>query len=189
MVGDARLLRVEARVGVYRTEWLVEELVSDVALRRRVATGILEVGDGRRGDRIVTGSAGCARDPSRANVDVAPPPALSRCGELKVEAGKRAPPSPSASMMVSTPGASSSAPSSAGIPKPGDATSCPRTTSPKKGCRLPEAGLPAGDATFRRVGDVCWSRLLLLPAVRRVALRGVAGAGCGLSLGFRLLNL
>lgn len=41
------------------------------------------------------------------------------------------------------------------------------------------------------MGDVRWSRLLLLPVVRRVAgvFRGDAGAGCGLSLGFRLLNL
>jgi hypothetical protein len=45
--------------------------------------------------------------------------------------------------------------------------------------------------TFFRVGDVWWSRLLLLPVVRRVAgvLRGEAGAGCGRSRGFRLLNL
>jgi hypothetical protein len=41
------------------------------------------------------------------------------------------------------------------------------------------------------VGDVRWYRLLLLPVVRRDAgaVRGDAGAGCGLSLGFRLLNL
>jgi hypothetical protein len=41
------------------------------------------------------------------------------------------------------------------------------------------------------VGDVRWSRLLLLPVVRRAAgvFRGDAGAGCGRSRGFRLLNL
>jgi hypothetical protein len=82
-------------------------------------------------------------------------------------------------------------PSNVGIPNPGEVTSCPLTTSPKKGCRPPEAGLAAGEVTFFRVGDVWWSRLLLLPVVRRVAgvLRGEAGAGCGRSRGFRLLNL
>jgi hypothetical protein len=48
-----------------------------------------------------------------------------------------------------------------------------------------------GDTTFFRVGDVRWSRLFLLPVVRRDAgaVCGDAGAGCGRSLGFRLLNL
>jgi len=95
------------------------------------------------------------------------------------------------SKIVSTPGFSSSVPSNVGIPNPGDVTSCPLTTSPKNGCRPPDAGLLVGETTFFLVGDVRWSRLLLLPVVRRVAgaFRGEAGAGCGLSLGFRLLNL
>ena len=76
------------------------------------------------------------------------------------------------------------------MPNPGEVRSCPLTTSPKNGCRPLEAGLLLGDATFLRVGDICWSRLLRLPAVRRVVVfRGDAGAGCGRSLGFRLLNL
>lgn len=46
-VGEARLLWFEARVGVYLTERVEELVVSDVALRRRVRTGIFEAGDGR----------------------------------------------------------------------------------------------------------------------------------------------
>jgi hypothetical protein len=49
-VGEVRLLWFEARVGVYRTDRL-EELVSDVALKRRARTGIFEAGDGRTGTR------------------------------------------------------------------------------------------------------------------------------------------
>lgn len=106
-------------------------------------------------------------------------------------AGKRAPLGDAASIIVSTPGTSSSSPWYVGIPKPGDVTSWPLTTSPKNGWREFDAGLKVADATLFRVGDVCGSRLLLLPVVLRVAgaLRGAAGAGCGLSRGFRLLNL
>jgi hypothetical protein len=49
-VGEARLLWFEARVGVYRTDRL-EELVSDVTLKRLARTGIFEAGDGRTGTR------------------------------------------------------------------------------------------------------------------------------------------
>lgn len=45
-VGDVRLLWLDMRVGVYFTERL-DELVSEVPLNRRVATGILEAGEGR----------------------------------------------------------------------------------------------------------------------------------------------
>lgn len=72
-VGDARLLWFEARVGVYLTDRL-EELVSDVPLRRRARTGIFEAGEGRTGFRSVARWVGCARDPSPANVDVTPLP-------------------------------------------------------------------------------------------------------------------
>jgi hypothetical protein len=72
-VGDARLLWFEARVGVYLTDRL-EELVSDVPLRRRARTGIFEAGDGRTGIRSVARWVGCACDSSPANVDVTPLP-------------------------------------------------------------------------------------------------------------------
>jgi hypothetical protein len=184
-VGDARLLWFEARVGVYLTE-LLEELVSDVPLSRRVRTGILEAGE----VRSVACLAACELGPSPANVDVAALPARSWCGALNVVAGSCAA-LDGVSSIVSTPAPSSSVPSNVGIPKPGEATSCPLTTSPKNGCRPPDTGLRAGVTLFFFVGDICWSRLLLLPVVRRVAgaFRGAAGAGCGLSLGFRLLNL
>jgi hypothetical protein len=182
------LLWFEARVGVYLTERLDELVVSEVALRRRVRTGIFEAGDGRTGIRV-----GCAREASPAKADVAPLPDLSCWCELYAVAGKCAPP-PDASNSVSTPGTSSSVPSNVGMPKPGDVTSCPLTTSPKNGCRPVDAGLDAGllvgKTALLRVGDVCGSRLLLLPVVRLAgAVRGVAGAGWGRSLGFKLLNL
>lgn len=98
---------------------------------------------------------------------MAPLPDRLWWGELNVVAGKQA-------------SVSSSGPWSVGIPNPGEATSCPLTTSPKNGCRPLDAGLLAGEPTFFRVGVTCWSRLLLLPVVRRVVafeLRGVDGAG------------
>jgi hypothetical protein len=188
-VGDARLLWFEARVGVYLTERPEEFVVSEVTLSRRVRTGIFEAGDGRTGIREV-----CAREVSPVNVELALLPDRSCWCEPYVVVGKREPPA-DAPMTASTPGTSSSVPSNVGIPNPGDATSCPLTTSPKNGCRPLDAGLDvarlAGEVICFRVGDMWWSRLLLLPVVRRVAgaFLGVAGAGCGRSLGFRLLNL
>lgn len=178
-------------MGVYFTE-RVEEFESDVALRRRVAIGILDAGDLRWGDRTVACSEGCTGGPSPVNVDVAALVDRSWKEELKEVVGKCGP-SPERSrevfLLCKDAGVASSASvlSNAGIPNPGDMTS-PLTTSPKKGCRPLEAGLRLGDATLLRVGETWWSILLLLPFVRR-ALRGAAGAGCGLSRGFRLLNL
>lgn len=176
-------------MGVYFTELLVDELESDVPLSRRARTGILDAGDGRPAKCSAVCRVGCVRDDAPANIDVAPLPKRWWWGELYVVAGRRD--GVSNSRTVSTPGFSSSVPSNTGMPNPGDVTSCPLTTSPKNGCLPPDAGLFDGDVTFLRVGDVCWSRLLLLPVVRRVegAFRGEAGAGCGRSLGFRLLNL
>jgi hypothetical protein len=138
---------------VYRTERVEEFVVSEVALRRRVRTGIFEAGDGRTGIRSVVRCVRCAREASLANVDVAPLPERSCWGELNVVAGKRAPPA-GASMTVLTPAASSSVPSNVGIPYPGEVTSCPPTTSPKKGSRPPDAGLLVGEVTFFGVGEV-----------------------------------
>jgi hypothetical protein len=161
-------------------------VVSEVALRRRLRTGIFEAGDARTEFRSVTRCASCAREASPPNVEVAALPARSCWDELNVVAGKRG-----ASRTVSTPAASSSVPSNVGIPYPGAVASCPPTTSPKNGCRPVDAGLFPGEAIFFRVGEVWWSRLLLLPVVRRVlgGLRGADGAGWGRSRGFRLLNL
>lgn len=154
-------------MGVYLTE-LLEELVSDVPLNRRARTGILDTGVCRAEGDWYSSS---------------PPNVRSCWGVLKVVAGRR---------IASTPVASSCASSSnVGMPKPGEVTSCPPTTSPKNGCRPPAAGFFTGVVIVFREGDICCSTLLLLPVVRRVAggFRGIAGAGCGLSRGFRLLNL
>jgi hypothetical protein len=161
-------------------------VVSEVALRRRVRTGILEAGDDRTEFRSVTRCARCVREASPPNEDVAALPARSWWDELNVVAGRCG-----ASSTVSTPAASSSVPSNVGIPYPGEVTSCPPTTSPKNGCRPVDADRLAGEAPFFRVGEVCGSRLLLLPVVRRVlgGFRDADGAGWGRSLGFRLLNL
>lgn len=67
-VGEALLLRGVTRVGVYFTE-RVEELESDVMLRRRAATGILDWGDRRRcGFASPAGVTVCSSPP---NVGVA----------------------------------------------------------------------------------------------------------------------
>lgn len=167
---------------MYLTDRLDELVVSEVALRRRARTGILDAGDGRTG----------IREDWPANADMAPLPERwwwEPCGA----ADERAPPA-GAPKSASTPRASSSVPSKVGMPKPGDVTSWPLTTSPKNGCRPVDAGRLAdrvvGVTSFFRVGDVWWSRLLRLPVVRlAAAFRGVEGAGWGRSLGFRLLNL
>lgn len=62
-MGDARLLWLIARVGVYLTD-RVEELESEPMLRRRVAIGILEHGVCRVGDRDGVCSWGGARGAS-----------------------------------------------------------------------------------------------------------------------------
>jgi hypothetical protein len=73
------------------------------------------------------------------------------------------------------------------MPNPGANASWPLTTSPNN-CLPLDADILLGEATLFCVGDMWWSMLLLLPFVRR-EFRGEAGAGCGLSRDFRLLNL
>jgi hypothetical protein len=91
--------------------------------------------------------------------------------------------------------ASSATESKVGIPNPGVVASCPPTTSPKKGCREGVGGCAClrGLVTgFLREEDAVSSALDAVLFLVPVALRAVAGdtgAGCGLSLGFRLLNL
>lgn len=173
-VGEARLLWFMARVGVYLTE-RVDELESEPALKRRVATGILERGVCRWGDRAGVCSCACARAAccmSSAKAEVAALAERPWCGLVKAAAGGAASPC----VLSRT-----------GIPKPGESTSCPVSTSPNS-CRPLGADARFGEATFLGVDETWWSMLLRLPFVRR-ALRGDAGAGWGLSRGLRLLNL
>jgi hypothetical protein len=178
LVGEARLLWFIARVGVYLTD-RVDELESEPALKRRVATGILERGVCRWGDRAVVCSCACAcvrgvGCASSAKADVAVLADRPWCELLNEAEGCAA----SACVLSKT-----------GIPNPGDNTSCPVSTSPNS-CLPLGADARFGDVTFLgvEVDDMCWSMLLLLPFVLR-AFRGDAGAGWGRSRGFRLLNL
>jgi hypothetical protein len=178
LVGEARLLWFIARVGVYLTD-RVDELESEPALKRRVATGILERGVCRWGDRAVVCSCACACGrvvgcASSAMADVAVLADRPWCELLNEVEG----------CAVSPCGFSKT-----GIPKPGDNASCPVSTSPNS-CLPLGADARFGEVTFLGVDvdETCWSMLLLLPFVLR-ALRVAAGAGCGRSRGFRLLNL
>jgi hypothetical protein len=181
LVGEARLLWFIARVGVYLTD-RVDELESEPALKRRVATGILERGVCRWGDRARVCSCACAcvrgvGCASSAKADVAVLADRPWC-ELLLNG-------------VEACAASACVLSKTGMPKPGDSTSCPVSTSPKS-CLPLGADARLGEVTFlgvdNDVDEMCWSMLLLLPFVLR-AFRGDAGAGCGRSRGFRLLNL
>lgn len=114
LVGDVLLLWLIARVGVYFTE-RVEELESDPMLIRRVATGIRERGVCRAGDRDVVWSWDCVRCESCSDTAVGP---LADRPWREVW------------WDVEGNGASPSVSSTVGIPKPGDDTSWPVSTSP-----------------------------------------------------------
>jgi hypothetical protein len=140
-VGEARLLWFIARVGVYLTD-RVEELESEPALKRRVATGILERGVCRWGDRAVFCSCACGRVAycmSSAKAEVAAVAERPWCGLLNEAEGCAASPCGF---------------STTGIPKPGESTSCPVSTSPNS-CLPLGADARFGEATFLGV-DETW---------------------------------
>lgn len=84
-------------------------------------------------------------------------------------------------------GASPSMLSVVGIPKPGNESSWPASTSPNS-CRPPDTDGRRCAATFAFVDERCGSMVAFVPFVRRL-FRGVAGAAWGLSRGFRLVDL